>query len=92
MKDDYRLWTGHLIGLLIVVLGVWWIIAHISSMPDYKLVVALAAVIGFVVNHFRWQKLGKRLDDLDARKSINALVVSNYLVLLLVLVIVDLRR
>ena len=92
MKDHFRLWTSHLLGLFLLLLGVWWLMENISGMPDYKLVVALAAMTGFVLNHFRWHKLVKKLDNFDMYKSINALVVSHYLILLFILAMVDFRK
>jgi hypothetical protein len=92
MKTRYMVWTGHFLALVLAVFGIWWLIGHASGMPGYKLVVVLAAITGLVFNHFRWRGLGRKVSDPDTFEKINLLVVSNYLVLLLVLVLVDLHR
>ena len=61
-------------------------------MPDYKLVVALAAMTGLVFNHLRWRSLSKKVNDPDTLEKVNLLIVSNYLILLLVVVLADFHR
>ncbi len=82
-------WTGHFLALVLTGFGLWWLAGHISGLPAYKLVVALAALTGLVFNHIRWSGLGKKVADPDLFERINLLCVANYLVLLLVLVLVD---
>ncbi len=91
MRPRYMVWTSHLLGLILMSLGLWWLVGHISGMPDYKLVVALAAMTGFVFNHFRWRSHSRKINDLDTFEKFNFLIVSNYIVLLLVLMLVDYR-
>ena len=85
-------WTVNILGLVLLSLGIWWLTEHISGIPDYKLVAALAAMTGLVLNHCRWQSLGRKINDRDTLEKINVLIVSNYLILLLIFVLVDLRR
>jgi hypothetical protein len=85
-------WTGHVLGIVLISFALWWLVEHISGMPDYKLVVALAAMTGFVFNHFRWWRLGRKVNVTDIFEQINVLIVSNYVVLLLILMLVDIRR
>ena len=92
MRSRYLVWTGHFLGLVLISFGLWWLLGHISSMPDYKLVVEMAAITGLIFNHLRWWSLGKRVDDPDTSEKINLLMVSNYLVLLLLMVMVDFHR
>ena len=92
MRPRYLVLTGHFLALVLVSFGLWWFLGHISGMPDYKLVIALAAMTGLIFNHLRWWSLGKRVDDPDTSEKINLLMVSNYLVLLLVFVMIDFYR
>ncbi len=92
MKGAYMVWMGHLLGIVLIAFALWWLVAHISGMPDYKLVVTLAAMTGLVFNHFRWWKLGRKVSDPDIFEQVNLLLVSNYMVLILILVLVDYRR
>jgi chromate transport protein ChrA len=92
MKHNYVAWTVNVLGLILLILAIWWLVAHISSLPDYKLIAALTAMTGFILNHCRWSSLGKKINDRDTLEKINALIASNYMILLLVFVFVDLRR
>lgn len=85
------LWTGHLTGFIVILFGLWWLSVNISDLPDYKLIAALAAVTGLILNHFRWWRLGKKLENLEIFDNVNYLVVTNYLVFLLLFVLLDLR-
>jgi uncharacterized membrane protein len=89
MKPRYLVWTGHSLGLVLVLFGLWWLLGHISGMPDYKLVVVLAALTGLVLNHIRWRSLGKNVNDPETFEKINLLMVSNYLILLFLVVLAD---
>jgi hypothetical protein len=84
--------TGHLLAAIVVLFEIGWIVAHITGMPDYKLVVAVAAVNILAWNHFRWWRLGKKIDGRDLRDTVNHTVVSNYMVMLLFLVLLDFSR
>jgi hypothetical protein len=92
MRLRYLAWTGHFLGIVLISFGLWWIFGHISGLPDYKLVVALAAITGLLFNHLRWWSLGKSVDSPETSEKINLLVVSNYLVLLLLIVMMDIHR
>jgi len=92
MKPRYTIWISHFLGLLLIVFGLWWLIGHIAGMPDYKLVLGLAAMTGLVFNHFRWRSLSKKVGDPDMFEKISLLVIANYMVLLLVLMMADYRQ
>ncbi len=91
MRPRYMVWTSHFLGLILMLFGLWWLIGHMAGISDYKLVVALAAMTGFVYNHFRWWSHCKKISDSDMLEKFNYLIVSNYVVLLLILVLVDYR-
>jgi hypothetical protein len=89
MKSSYLVWTGHFLALVLVLFGFWWLSEHLSGMPYYKLAVALVAMTGLILNHFRWASFGGKVNDQETYEKINLLVVSNYLVLLLAFMLVD---
>jgi len=84
--------VGRFLGILLAAFGVWWIVAHIADMPDSRLVVALAALTILVLNHVRWWRLGTKTGDGDIPEGVDHIVVSNYVVMLLVLVLAELRN
>jgi len=69
--------------------GIWWVMGNISGLPEYKLVAALAALTGLVLNHFRWWRLSSRSENREIIQKMNHLVISNYVVLLLICVLLD---
>ena len=75
--------VSHLLGFLLILFGLWWIAGNMAALPDYKLIVALAAVTGLVLNHFRWWYWGKKVNDRDTLEKVNYLMATNYLVMLL---------
>jgi chromate transport protein ChrA len=89
MRHHYMVWTGHFLAAVLMTFGLWWLVKHISGLPDFKLVLALAAITGLVLNHLRWNGLGRKVKDPEVLEKITFLCVANYLVMLLVLVLVD---
>jgi hypothetical protein len=85
-------WIGCFLALVLIAFGLWWLIGHVSGMPGYKLVIVLAALTGFVFNHLRWWGLSRKAYEPDTFEKISILIVSNYVVLLLVLALVDFHR
>jgi hypothetical protein len=83
---------GHFLGALVTLFGIWWLVINIAEMPDYKLIVVLAALNILVLNHFRWWNLGGKTDGGELWHKVDHIVVSNYMVLLLFLVMLDFRR
>ena len=92
MRPGIMLFFGHLLGCILTLSGLWWLLGNMTSLPDYKLVVALAAVTGLVLNHFRWWRLDSKVQDDDIRVKVNYLIVSNYLIMLLGFVLLNFKR
>ena len=63
MKHRYMLWTGHGFVLLLLGEGIGWLVGNIRGMPEFSLLLVLAAMTFLVLNHFRWWALGKNVDD-----------------------------
>ena len=91
MPSRSMLYVCHLVGFALILSGLWWLAENISGMPDYRLVVALAALTGLVVNHFRWWRMSGRIDNREMIQKVNHVIVSNYLVMLLLFVLLGLR-
>jgi hypothetical protein len=92
MRPQIMVFVGHLLGGLLILLGLWWLVENMAALPDYKLVVALAAVTGLVLSHFRWWRLGRKIHDDGICVKVNYLIVSNYLIMLLGIVLLDFKR
>jgi hypothetical protein len=92
MRPQIMALVGHLLGGLLALLGIWWLVENMAALPDYKLVVALAAVTGLVLSHFRWWRLGRKIHDEDIGVKVHYLIVSNYLIMLLGIVLLDFKR
>ena len=86
------IYVCHLVGVVLITVGLWWLAEDISAMPDYQLVVALAAMTGLIINHFRWWRLGIRADSPELIQKFNYIIVSNYLVLLLLFILLSFKR
>lgn len=82
----------HLLGIIVVLFGAFWLVTNISGLPEYRLVIALAAISGLVFNHFRWCRLGEKIDDRDMANKVNHVVVANYMVLFLFIALLDFGR
>ena len=91
MRPYYMLFACHLLGFFLILCGLWWLALNLAILPDYKLVVALAAVTGLVVNHFRWWFLGRRIEDRGTLAKVNYLIAANYLVMFLLLALLDFK-
>ena len=89
MPFRFMLYVGHMTGFILIMLGLWWVAENISGLPDYKLVAALAALTGLAMNHFRWWRLCNRSDSREIIEKVNHLVISNYVVLLLIFMLLD---
>jgi len=89
MPSRFMLYVGHITGFVIIMFGIWWVMGNISGLPEYKLVAALAALTGLVLNHFRWWRLSSRSENREIIQKMNHLVISNYVVLLLICVLLD---
>ena len=92
MPSRYMLYVCHLVGFVLIMLGLWWLVQNISGLPDYKLVAALAALTGLVINHFRWWRLCSRVDTREIIQKVNHIIVSNYVVILLLFGLLDFKR
>lgn len=79
----------HIIGFILMLFGFWWLAAHISGLPDYKLVVALTALTVLIISHFRWWRLSSEAEDREIDRKVNHIIVSNYLVMLLLFVLLN---
>jgi hypothetical protein len=91
MRGRYLVWMSHVLMAAALALGVWWIVNHMHGMPDYKLAAALAAITGFVLNHFRWWALRRRMEDSEITEKMTYFVAVNYVTVLLVFALVDFR-
>ena len=89
MRSRSMLFISNLLGFMVMLFSLWWIAENIAVLPDYKLIVALAAVTGLVANHFRWWSWGNKVNGNEALEKMSYLVVCNYLVMLLGFVLVD---
>ncbi|MBN2242270.1 MAG: hypothetical protein JW793_06230 [Acidobacteria bacterium] len=89
MASRSMIFVCHLVGFVLILAGLSWLALNISGMPDYRLVVALAALTVLVVNHFRWWRLCNILDDREALQKVNHVVIANYLVMLLLFVLLN---
>ena len=89
MRSRYLMWIGHSLVLVLLVFGFWWLSSHMAGMPDYRLFIALVAMTGLVLNHFRWWVLSRQVEDTNTLIKLNHLIVSNYLILLLAFALVD---
>jgi len=85
------LWAGHVFMLILLGDGVRWLIGNIRGLPEFSLVLVLGAMSLLVVNHIRWWSLGKTVDESTTLK-IDALIVANYCILVLLLGLVDFQR
>ena len=89
MVPRSMIYVCHLVGFVLMILGLSWLASNISGMPDYKLVVALAALTVLAVNHFRWWRLCRISDDRETIRKVNHVIVANYLVMLLLFVLLN---
>ncbi|MEJ2111738.1 MAG: hypothetical protein P8Z37_17880 [Acidobacteriota bacterium] len=92
MRPLSMIFVGHFLGILVTLFGAWWIVANISAIPEYKLVIVFAALNILVLNHVRWWRLGRRLDKNEMLGKVSHIVVSNYMVMMLFLVMLDFGR
>ena len=71
--------------------NIWALVARgrISGMPDYKLVVALAAVTDSSLTTFAGGASSKKVDDPDTLGKVNLLIVSDYSRSLLLVVVLS---
>jgi hypothetical protein len=92
MKNGKIIWSGHVLALVLFALGLWWLSGDMARMPDYRLWIALVAITGLVLNHFRWWALSGDIEDKDISAKLNRLIISNYLIFLLVFALVDFRH
>ena len=92
MRQRYMVWTSNFLAVALLALGVWWLVVHMVELTDYKLLIALIAATGLVLNHFRWWKITGEIRDLDLLGKINYIMVANYLVVLLAFMLADFRR
>jgi hypothetical protein len=92
MNPFYMVWAINLQAFLLLAFGFWWLIGHMPGMPDYKLLCGLAALTGFVLNHFRWLKIARKINDIDVLGKFHHLMTVNYLIILLAFGLVDFRQ
>ena len=83
--------AGHFLWGVVFILGFVWIVTHIAVLPDYKLIIILAAMNILVLNHIRWYRLSGKSEGTDITASVNHLFVSHYMVLLLICGMLDFR-
>lgn len=85
MKHRNMLWAGHLFVLILLADGVQWLVGNVRGLSDYRLLLALAAMTGLILNHCRWWILGKRADNKEILDKIDPLILANYCIFVLVL-------
>ena len=85
MRPLPTLIIGHLLGVIVVLFGLWWIVTNISGLPGTMLTVVFAAVTILIMNHIRWWYVGRNLEDSDVLAKMSHIVVSNYIVMVLFL-------
>lgn len=83
---------GHFLGALVMLFGIWWLAINIADMPDYRLIVIVAALNILALNHVRWWNLGKQTNGGELWRKADHIVVSNYMVMLLLWVMLDFKR
>ena len=87
MRPYPTLVMGHLLGVIVVLFGGWWLLANIAGLPGTMLTVVFAAVTIQILNQARWWNVGKKMDDSEVLAKVNHIVVSNYMVMVLFLVL-----
>jgi hypothetical protein len=91
MRHHYLVWTGQFLVIVNTAFGIWWLFNHIHGMPDYRLFLALTAMTGYVLNHFRWRKLRRKMEDPDLLEKFDHFVVVNYSIFLIIISLVGIR-
>ena len=90
MMHRNMLWAGHLFVLILLGDGVRWLVGNIRGLPEFSLLLVLAAMSLLVVNHLRWWSMGKTVDENTSLK-IDGLVMANYCILVLIIALVNFR-
>ena len=90
MMHRNMLWAGHLFVLILLGDGVRWLVGNIRGLPEFSLLLVLAAMSLLVVNHLRWWSMGKTVDEKTSLK-IDGLVMANYCILVLIVALVNFR-
>ena len=80
---------GHFLWGVVFILGFIWMVTHIAVLPDYKLIIVLAALNILVLNHMRWYRLSRKSEGTDITAKVNHLLVSHYMILVLVCGMLD---
>ncbi len=88
MRHRYLLWTGHLIVIVFLFRGIFWVTENIRGMSGINLFLALAAMTCLVVNHVRWWALDKKVSQEGILGKIDQLMMGNYGVLALLLLLI----
>ena len=83
MNHRYMLWTGHLFVLLLLGQGIEWLTGNIRGLPEFRLLLVLAAMTCLVINHLRWWTFGNKVDDRTILARVDMIVVANYCILVL---------
>jgi len=86
------LWIGHLFVLILLADGVQWLVGNMRGLSDYRLLLALAAMTGLILNHCRWWILGNKEEDKHILDKIDPFIVANYCILVLVLQLFHFHR
>lgn len=85
MKHRNMIWAGHIFVLILLADGVRWMLENMRALSDYRLLLAMAAMSGLILNHCRWWMLGNKMEDTQVLGKMDTLILSNYCIMVLVL-------
>jgi hypothetical protein len=92
MEHRSLLWSGHLAVLVLLAEGLWWLIGVNTGKLGYELGITLIAMTCLVVNHFRWMRLVKSMNDKTACEKVDLIIVAHYLIFIMVISMVNFNR
>ncbi len=84
MNHRYMFWTGHVFVLILLGEGIRWLVGNIRGLPEFNLLLVLAAMTVLVLNHFHWWNLGKKIENDATLEKVDGLVLANYCILVFV--------
>ncbi len=85
MKHRNMLWIGHLFVLILLGDGAGWLVGNMRGLSETRLLLALAAMTGLILNHCRWWILGNKIEDKQVLDKMDPLILANYCILILVM-------
>lgn len=83
MRHSWTVWTAHFCFFALLTWAFWWTARKLVGLPDYQVVVILAAMTGLAINHFRWWNLTKSIAK-ETAERLNLIMLGSYLIMLLI--------